>query len=79
METIYLEDFLDEGLLRESSFREKVDRINWSKYSNKRVMIKGCTDIPIPTWAYWNILTNQSGPLSPGMRILLKDLHPENH
>jgi len=58
METIHLDDFLDEGLLRESSFRDKVDRIDWSKYSNKRVMIKGCTDIPIPTWAYL-ILTAQ--------------------
>jgi hypothetical protein len=81
METIHLDDFLDEGLLRESSFREKVDQIDWSKYSNKRVMIKGCADIPIPTWAYL-ILTAQLaqyveriyfGELRSAIKIFIKD------
>ena len=81
METIHLNDFLDEGLLRESSLREKVDQIDWSKYSNKRVMIKGCADIPIPTWAYL-ILTAQLaqyveriyfGELRSAIKIYIKD------
>ena len=52
METIYLNDFLDDGILKEKIFREKVANIDWSQYSNKRVLIKGCSEIPMPTWAY---------------------------
>ena len=50
MDTIYLDDFLDEGILKEKSFREKVKSTDWNQYKNKRVLIKGCTDIPVPTW-----------------------------
>ncbi|MDB9722734.1 MAG: DUF2480 family protein [Fidelibacterota bacterium] len=52
METIYLNDFLDDGILKEKTFRKKVANINWSQYSDKRVLIKGCSEVPIPTWAY---------------------------
>ena len=52
METIYLDDFLDDGIIKEKSFREKVSAINWQDYNSKRVMIKGCTSVPVPTWAY---------------------------
>ena len=52
METIYLNDFLDDAILKEKIFREKVANIDWSQYSDKRVLIKGCSEVPIPTWAY---------------------------
>ena len=41
METIHLDDFLDEGILKEKTFRSKVEQIKWSDYSEKRVLIKG--------------------------------------
>ena len=52
METIYLDNFLDGGILKEESFSTGVDGIDWSTYGGKRVLIKGCTDVPVPTWAY---------------------------
>ena len=52
MDTIFLDDFLVDGLIREKDFRAKIEDINWSKYENKKVMIKGCTSVPVPTWAY---------------------------
>tara|TARA_Y100001970_G_scaffold149128_1_gene183016 strand:+ start:343 stop:612 length:270 start_codon:yes stop_codon:yes gene_type:complete len=52
MDTIYLDDFLTDGIIKEAEFRIKVDQINWPKYQNKRVMIKGCTSAPVPTWSY---------------------------
>ncbi len=58
METIFLNDFLDGGILKEKVFREKVATIDWSQYANKRVLIKGCSEVPIPTWAFL-ILTAQ--------------------
>lgn len=57
METIRLDDFLSDGLIREKAFREKVDNMDWSKYENKRVILKGCASVPVPTWAYLIIMS----------------------
>jgi hypothetical protein len=58
VETIFLNDFLDGDILKEKIFREKVATIDWSQYADKRVLIKGCSEVPIPTWAFL-ILTAQ--------------------
>lgn len=52
IEVIDLNDFLSEGILKENDFKEKIGTINWGDYSNKKVLIKGCASVPIPTWAY---------------------------
>ena len=52
METIYLDNFLTDGILKEKPFRQIVSEIEWSNYKNKRVLIKGCTSVPVPIWAY---------------------------
>lgn len=58
METILLEDFLDEGIIKEKSFREKINLMDFSTFSNKKVIIKGCAGVPVPTWAYLIIVAN---------------------
>jgi hypothetical protein len=58
METILLEDFLDEGIIKEKSFREKINLMDFSTFNNKKVIIKGCAGVPIPTWAYLIIVAN---------------------
>tara|TARA_Y100000996_G_scaffold33301_1_gene23460 strand:+ start:432 stop:680 length:249 start_codon:yes stop_codon:yes gene_type:complete len=58
METILLEDFLDEGIIKEKSFREKISLMDFSTFSNKKVIIKGCAGVPVPTWAYLIIVAN---------------------
>ena len=52
METILLDDFLDNGIIREKSFRKMVDDLDFKSYSNKKVIIKGCASVAVPTWAY---------------------------
>ena len=52
METIYLDNFITDGILKEKIFRQLVSEIEWSNYTDKRVLIKGCTSVPVPTWAY---------------------------
>ncbi|MEE9189454.1 MAG: DUF2480 family protein [Candidatus Neomarinimicrobiota bacterium] len=52
MMSLYLDDYLEDGMLREASFREKINKTDWSSYSNKHVLIQGCTSAPVPTWAY---------------------------
>ena len=52
MKTILLDDFLDNGIIREKSFRKMVDDLDFKSYSNKKVIIKGCASVAVPTWAY---------------------------
>ena len=39
-------------------FREKINDIDWTKFENKKVLIKGCSQAPIPIWAYLIISSN---------------------
>ena len=57
METIYLDDYLDNQTIQEKIFREKIDETNWNKYTHKKVLIKGCAQSPVPIWAYMIITT----------------------
>ena len=52
MEKIELDDFLTDGILKEKSFRVKVKEVNWNIYKDKKVLIKGCTSVPVPIWSY---------------------------
>ena len=52
METIHLDDFLHEGVIKEKVFREKIARIDWTQYRGKRVLLRGCANVPVPTWAF---------------------------
>tara|TARA_B100001113_G_scaffold195251_1_gene160178 strand:+ start:176 stop:433 length:258 start_codon:yes stop_codon:yes gene_type:complete len=81
METIHLDDFLEDGILKEKPFREKVEHTDWNNYHNKKVLIKGCTDVPVPTWAYLIITAQLSqsarriyfGELRSAVKIYVKD------
>lgn len=53
-----MDDFLDDGILREESFRKQVDGMDWGQYKGDRVLVRGCSSVPVPTWAYL-ILTAQ--------------------
>jgi len=52
MKVIILDDFLTEGILMEKKFRKQVDELDWNQYENDNVLIKGCSQATIPTWAY---------------------------
>ena len=52
METILLDDFIDECIIREKSFREKINNLDYNKFANQKVIIKGCAGVTVPTWAY---------------------------
>jgi hypothetical protein len=60
MEKISLDDFLTDGIIKEKDFREIVSLTDWSQFENKRVIIKGCSEATIPTWAYLIITANLS-------------------
>ena len=81
METVHLDDFLEDVILKERPFREKVKQTDWSNFKNKRVLIKGCTDVPVPTWAYLIITAHLSqtveriyfGELRSAVKIYIRD------
>ena len=81
METIHLEDFLHEGVIREKKFREKVEEIDWTQYRGKRVLLRGCADVPVPTWAFLIITAHLAeyveriyfGELRSAVKIFVKD------
>ena len=60
MDTIYLDDFLSDGLLKEDEFRRKIENLDWEQYNDKKVLIKGCTKAPVPIWSYLIIATELS-------------------
>ena len=37
METIHLDDFLTNGILKEKDFRKKVEDLEWNQYKNRRL------------------------------------------
>ena len=52
METIYLDDYTKNGIIIEKEFRKKINKTDWDFYKDKKVLIKGCASVPVPTWAY---------------------------
>ena len=52
METILLDDFTDEGIIKEKFFRAKVNDMDFDKFAGQKVIIKGCAGVTVPTWAY---------------------------
>ena len=57
MDTINIDDFLENDIIKEDSFRKIADNHNWEIYKNKKILIKGCASVPIPTWAYLIVVT----------------------
>tara|TARA_B100000029_G_scaffold460431_1_gene491409 strand:- start:4130 stop:4372 length:243 start_codon:yes stop_codon:yes gene_type:complete len=52
MQTIIIDDYLKNGILIEKEFRKIINNINWKNFENENVLIKGCSEFIIPTWAY---------------------------
>ena len=47
-------------MIKEKEFRVQIKEIDWKSFSNKKVMIKGCAGVPVPTWAYLIISSHLS-------------------
>ena len=58
MQTILLDDFIDDGIIKEKSFRAKVHDMDFDKFVDQKVIIKGCSKATVPTWAYLIITAN---------------------
>lgn len=52
MEILDMTVFIEDGIVAESAFFEKVDKFDWNAYKDKRVLVKGCGTTIIPPWAF---------------------------
>lgn len=52
LETINLEEFLTGGMLLEDEFFKKANSFDYSRYTGKAVLVRGCESTIIPPWAY---------------------------
>jgi len=50
--TVDMQDFIEGGILREKQFRAALRAHDWEQYRNQTVLVKGCGEIPVPTWSY---------------------------
>ncbi len=58
-----LTDFIEDGILREKAFRQRLSEFDWSIYQDETVLIKGCSETPLPTWAFM-VVTAQLIPVA---------------
>jgi hypothetical protein len=49
---INMADFADGGIIREKSFITQLEALDINDFKGEEVFIKGCADMPIPTWAF---------------------------
>jgi len=61
LEIVDIKSLVDGDLLVESDFVEKLKGHDWSRYQDKMVLIRGCSDIIIPTWAYMAVTARLAG------------------
>ena len=45
-------EFTEGEIFREKVFREKIEIVEWKAYEGKTILIKGCSQVEVPTWAY---------------------------
>lgn len=51
-EIIDIRSYLNGNPFKESEFRDSLKREDWTRFTDKRVLIRGCGRTPIPTWAF---------------------------
>jgi hypothetical protein len=61
MEIVDPRDLLSGGVFREKDFRDAVQKLDWSKYKDKPVLIQGCSSVTLPTWVFL-VITAALGP-----------------
>lgn len=63
------QDFTSGGMFRQDEFLAAINAFDWTQYQDKRILVRGCGDIPTPPWAYMAIaarLTSIAGSVRYG-------------
>ncbi len=55
MDILDLTAFMENGIITETAFFEKVESFNWEQYRDRSVLVKGCGTTIIPPWAFMTV------------------------
>jgi len=66
-EVIEPSQFTDGDMFRQDVFVRKIDAENWSRYTGKKVLVRGCESMIIPPWAYM-LITARVQPYAKSIR-----------
>lgn len=47
-----LDDLIGTGMVRETEFRDKLNRLDWEHYRDQAVLIPWIHDVELPIWVY---------------------------
>ncbi len=62
MKILRIEDFLGgEPILREEAFRRALDAWDWESLRGEEALIKGCSSVAAPVWAYLLLASRAHG------------------
>lgn len=61
MDIVDMSVFIEDGIVAEAAFFEKVDKFDWNAYRDKRVLVKGCGTTIIPPWAFMVVAARLAG------------------
>ncbi len=59
-------DFFTDGMFREAELLNAVDQFDWSAYSGKMVLVRGCSTV-MPPWVYM-LITSKLIPFVKSIR-----------
>lgn len=48
-------ELLENNIFSEASFKDNTARYDWSRFKDKKVLVRGCTSTIIPPWAFMMI------------------------
>lgn len=54
-------DLLTDGAFFEDHFLKKANELDWSKFSGRQVLVRGCNSAVIPPWAFMYITGKLTG------------------
>jgi len=55
---IDLRNYISGGMFREAEFRDALRHEDWSRFADKKVLVKGCGKPATPPWAYMLLLSH---------------------
>lgn len=61
------DQFTEQGIFAEDTFLALIDQQDWSQFTDKKVLVRGCGSALIPPWAYM-VITSRLMPFARSVR-----------
>jgi hypothetical protein len=61
VEIVNLAEFLDNGIVTESVFFDKIESFDWEALRDKPVLVRGCDTAILPPWVFMTVAARLAG------------------